>query len=150
MAVHLNRRAFTYAQTCIKDGRVVRDERDAWSEHQPSTKEENDFIASQGFEEYAMWHLGVDDEQPEDTKRRYKFPYGDFKKVHRCAVLTAESRAGQYKHLDIERAAAKLHSLIDGMKEHPPIEATRHAARGSSGHAGDGGTVHVRRAGGRR
>lgn len=125
MAVQLNRRAFTYARTCVKEGRVVRDERDAWSEHQPSTSEENAFIEAHGFKEYAQWHLGVDDEQPEDVKRRYKFPYGDFKKVHRCGVLTAESRAGQYKYLDIEEAAAKLHGLIDGMKAHPPIEATR-------------------------
>jgi hypothetical protein len=31
-------------------------------------------------------------------------------------VLSAESRAGQYKHLDIERAAAHLHGMIDRMK----------------------------------
>jgi hypothetical protein len=120
MAVRLNRRAYTYARTCIKQGRVVRDERDAWSEHQPSTGAENAFLESHGFEDYGRWHLGVDDEKREDVKGRYKFPYGDFKKVHRCGVLTAESRAGQYKYLDIEAAAAKLHSLIDGVNTHPP------------------------------
>jgi hypothetical protein len=67
-----------------------------------------------GFEEYSKWHLGIDDEQSEDTKRRYSFPYGDFKKVHRCALLSAESRAGQYKHFDIENAVAHLHGMIDG------------------------------------
>jgi hypothetical protein len=51
-----------------------------------------------------------------DTKGRYKFPFGDFKRVHRCAVLSAESRTGQYKHLDVERAAALLHEMIDGKK----------------------------------
>jgi hypothetical protein len=129
MAVQLNRRGVSHARTCISEARVVRDARDAWSEHQPSTKEENAFLASHGFRDYAKWHLGVDDQQPEDAKRRYKFPYGDFKKVHRCAVLSAESRAGQYKYFDIEAAAAKLHSLIDGVKEHPPIEATKRAPR---------------------
>jgi hypothetical protein len=89
MAVHLNRRGFSHARTCIREARVVRDARDAWSEHQPSTKEKNAFVESHGFREYAKWHLGVDDEQPEDAKRRYKFPYGDFKKVHRCAVPRA-------------------------------------------------------------
>jgi hypothetical protein len=58
----------------------------------------------------------IDAEHPEDTKGRYKFPFGDFKRVHRCAVLSAESRAGQYKHMDIERAAAHLHQMIDGKK----------------------------------
>src|SRR3981189_3255840 len=41
------------------------------------------------------------------------FPYGDFKNVHRCGVLSAESRAGQYKHFDIENAPAHLHGMID-------------------------------------
>jgi hypothetical protein len=31
-------------------------------------------------------------------------------------VLSAESRAGQYKHINVERAAAHLHEMIDGKK----------------------------------
>jgi hypothetical protein len=127
MAVKLNLRAYSYAKACVREGRVVRDERDDWSEHQPSTQEENAFIESHGFEEYGKWHLGVDDEQPWDVKRRYKFPYGDFKKVHRCAVISAESRAGQYKYFDIEDAAARLHGMIDGTR-HPLPPQLRHAA----------------------
>ena len=65
--------------------------------------------------EYAKWYLAVDDEGAENTKGRYKFPYGDFEKVHRCGILTVESRAGQYKHLDIENAAAHLHGMIEMM-----------------------------------
>jgi hypothetical protein len=113
MAVKLSRTAFEYAKELVRRRKVVVDERDAWSEHQPSTQQENDFIDAHGFAEYGKWHLGIDDEQDEDTKARYKFPYGDFKKIHRCAVLTAESRAGQYKHFDIERAAAHLHGMIE-------------------------------------
>jgi hypothetical protein len=120
MAVRLNQPAYTYARSRVKAGLVVRDERDAWSEHQPTAKEENDFIEAHGFEAYGKWHLGVDEDQPKDTKKRYKFPFGDFKKVHRCAVISAESRAGQYKHLDIENAAARLHGAIDG-KKHPAL-----------------------------
>jgi len=37
--------------------------------------------------------------------------------VHRCGVLSAESRAGQYKHFDIEKAAAHLHGMIDVVKK---------------------------------
>jgi len=58
----------------------------------------------------------IDAEHPEDAKGRCKFPFGDFKRVHCCAVLSAESRAGQYKHIDIERAAAHLPQMIDGKK----------------------------------
>lgn len=124
MATKLNNRAFSHAQGLVKQGKVVRDERDAWSEHQPSTRKENEFIRRYGFDEYAKWYLGIDPEQDEHSKRRYKFPYGDFQKVHRCGVITAESRAGQYKYFDIEKAAARLHAMID-KTEHKPILATK-------------------------
>lgn len=113
MAVKLSRTAFEHAGRLIKEGRAVYDERDDWSEHQPSAEDENRFIDEHGFAEYAKWHLGIDDEEGEDTKARYKFPYGDFKRVHRCALLAAESRAGQYKYGDIERAVAHLHGMIE-------------------------------------
>jgi hypothetical protein len=38
-------------------------------------------------------------------------------------VLTAESRAGQYKHYDIENAAAHLHGMIDAKR--PDVAAIR-------------------------
>jgi hypothetical protein len=116
MAVKLNRTAFEHAKELITKGRFVYDDRDAWSEHQPSAQQENDFIRLHGFGEYGKWYLGINDEKGEDTKGRYEFPYGDFQKVHRCGVLTVESRAGQYKHLDIENAAAHLHGMIEARK----------------------------------
>jgi hypothetical protein len=116
MPVKLNDSAFDYAKALIIAGHCVSDDRDAWSEHQPSAQQENEFIREHGLKEYGNWYLGINDEEPEDTKGHYEFPYGDFKDVHRCAVLSAESRAGQYKHLDIERAAAHLHGMIDSMK----------------------------------
>jgi hypothetical protein len=113
MAVKLNRKAYDHARELAAHGKVVLDERDDWSEHRPSTEEENRFIERHGFEEYAKWYLGVDDEKPYDRKTRYSFPYGDFEKIHRCGVLAAESRAGQYKHADIQQAAAHLHGMLD-------------------------------------
>jgi hypothetical protein len=116
MAVKLNKIAVQHAEQLIHDGEVVYDTRDAWSEHQPSTQEENEFIRLHGFGEYAKWHLGIDDSEDPENKRSYKFPYGDFENVHRCALLSAESRAGQYKHFDIERAVAHLHGMIEELK----------------------------------
>ena len=113
MSLKLNRNAFAYAKELINEGRFVFDEKDAWSEHQPSSGDENEFIQAHGFNEYARWHLGIDDAEDEQTKKRYKFPFGDFKKVHRCGLLSAESRAGQYKHFDIENGAAHLHGMIE-------------------------------------
>jgi hypothetical protein len=126
MAVTLNTRAFEHAKKLVSEGKFVYDERDAWSEHQPSAQDENEFIRLYGMDAYARWHLGIDHERPADTKGAYEFPYGDFKNVHRCGILSAESRAAQYKHQDIATAIAHLHGMI---------EAERH----SSGRRASGG-----------
>jgi hypothetical protein len=116
MAITLNKRAYDHARKLIADGRYVIDGRDEWSEHRRSARRENDFIAEHGMAEYARWHLGVDDERAENSKGRYAFPYGDFERVHRCGVLSAEVRAGQYQHADVESAAAHLHGELDAHK----------------------------------
>ena len=115
--VTLNERAYDHAKELIGDGKAVVDERDDWSEHQPSSQQENDFIRDHGWGEYARWYLGINEEADDETKERYEFPYGDFERVHRCGVLSAESRAAQYKHTDIETAAAHLHGMLDAIRQ---------------------------------
>lgn len=117
MSVTLNEQAFEQAKRLIREGRYVADNRDAWSEHQPSTERENELIERHGWAEYGKWHLGVDRSEPDEKKAKYKFPYGDFVRVHRCGLLSAESRAGQYKYLDIERAAHELHEMMDAKRQ---------------------------------
>jgi hypothetical protein len=117
MAVKLHRPGYDHAIKLIEDGHVVLDERDAWSEHQPSAQDENAFIEQHGYGEYGRWHLGVDDKAKPETKGRYKFPYGDFSDVHRCAVLSAESRAAQRKYDDIETAVAHLHGMLEALRQ---------------------------------
>jgi hypothetical protein len=121
MAVRLHESSFDHARRLILADRCVLDDRDAWSEHQPSAAQENAFIEEHGYQEYARWYLGVDDEASPDTKAHYKFPYGDFANVHRCGVLSAESRAGQRKYYDIERAAAHLHGMLDVLMERASV-----------------------------
>jgi hypothetical protein len=113
MAARLNRTAFAHARELIKAGKVERDVRDDWSEHAPSTDQENAFIDKHGFVSFAEWHLGRDDEKSDGTKGSVSFPFGDFSKVHRCAVISLESRAAQYGHDDIRDAAKKLLELMD-------------------------------------
>ncbi len=112
-SVHLNGDAFAFAGELINQGRVIPDGKGAWREHRPPADHENEFIRLHGFGDYAKWHLGIDDRYPENTKRRYKFPYGDFKNVHRCGLLAARSRAAEYRYTDIERAAAQLIEVIN-------------------------------------
>jgi hypothetical protein len=140
MPVRLNRVAFDHAIELINKGKFVFDERDAWSEHRPSAQQENDFIDRHGFEEYAKWYLGINDDKAERIKGRYEYPWGDFNDVHRCGVLAAEGRAGQYKHFDIENAAAHLHGMIDALK------GTHSHQRSQAAQAGRAGRVSRRRA----
>ncbi|MCR2813552.1 hypothetical protein [Microbacterium sp. zg.Y1084] len=113
MAIELNRPALRHARALIRDGKVVRDERDDWSEAAPDADEENAFIDKAGWTEYSHWHLGVDRSENAQTKKAYTFPFGDFQRVHRSGVISGESRAGQYDHAEIRDALASLLALID-------------------------------------
>ncbi len=117
MAYKLNKKGYQNAMKLIKQGRFVSDVRDDWSEHAPSTRQQNSFLDKHGFSEYEKWFLGIDEEKKEGTKGRYKFPYGDFRDVHRCAVISDESRAGQYKHFEIEKALRHLLDMIDSKRK---------------------------------
>jgi hypothetical protein len=120
MAVKLHNSGYNHAKKLVGEGKVVLDDRDDWSEHQPSAADENAFIDAHGYAAYGRWHLAIDDERPTDTKGRYKFPYGDFSDVHRCAILAAESRAGQRKYADVQAAAAHLHGMLEALRQSSP------------------------------
>jgi hypothetical protein len=110
--IKLNQNALPFAEELINESRVVADGKGAWSEHRPSPDKQNEFIRLNGFGEYAKWHLGLDDRYPQNTKRRYKFPYGDFQSVHRCGLLAVKARAHQYGYVEIEKAAAELERMM--------------------------------------
>jgi len=118
--LELNEDAFAFGVQLIKQGHFIADRKGSWSHHQPSTELDNEFIRQHGFREYAKWHLAIDERYAENTKRRYKFPYGDFKNVHRCGVLAVQSRAAEYSYSEIENAATRLRGMI---------EATRNSMR---------------------
>jgi hypothetical protein len=124
--IKLNEDASSFAARLIKEGHVIADGKGAWSKHRPSADEENEFIRLHGFGEYAKWHLGIDQRYGANSKRRYKFPYGDFKEVHRCGLLAARSRARQYGYTEIENAAAALAREI---KNQPRINTDSHRFR---------------------
>lgn len=113
MTIRLNHDALAHAKSLIARGEVVSDARDDWSEAAPSTTQENAFIEANGYAEFGKWHLGEDPSEPDDTKARFSFPYGDFDKVRRGGVIAIESRAAQNDHADIAKASKTLLSLID-------------------------------------
>ena len=100
-----------HARRLIDQGSVDRDTE--WSDAAPSASEENDEIDDASFRKFAQWHLAVDPDKGEKTKGRYRFPYGDFDKVLRSAVIHAKARAAQNDHTEIEQAADDLLKRID-------------------------------------
>ncbi|KAA9339763.1 hypothetical protein F0P96_03870 [Hymenobacter busanensis] len=116
MAVKLNPEAVSYAQQLIRAGKVLHDE-GHWGEHNPDTKKENAYLEKHEYAEYGKWHLGVDASAGEDTKDRYKFPVGDFQKLHRDGLIAAKERAAQQGYRDIETAADELLQLVDKTKK---------------------------------
>src|SRR3712207_5998330 len=89
------------------------DDATEWSDAAPSADDENREIERHGYEGYAEWHLAIDEEASEETKARYRFPYGDFSKLNRAALIRAKQRAAQNDHDEIEKAVDDLLRRLD-------------------------------------
>ena len=113
MAMTLNARAYAFAQALVEAGRFVPDHSGGWRAHRPSREDEDAFVEAHGYDAYGDWHLGIDDVHGEQTKGRYRFPYGDFQMAHRCGLIAAERRADQFGKLDVASAATHLIAMID-------------------------------------
>src|SRR3954453_19876261 len=95
----------------------------AWGTAQPRAAEENAFLESHSWEEYAAWHLGLTEGGADQTKARYGFVYGDFRRVHRMGLISCHYRAGEWRQKKIELAA---HELLQRLH---PVSAWGPAAR---------------------
>lgn len=84
-----------------------------WSEAAPGAQEENDQIERHGWDGYGEWHLAVDIDASEETKGRYRFPFGDFSRVNRAALIHAKQRASQNDHDQVAQAADELLRRLD-------------------------------------
>jgi len=107
----VNERAVARARSLI-DARQYVLESD-WGEVQPRADDENAFLKGHSWDEYAEWHLGLNNEATDETKSRYAFVYGDFRRVHRTGLIACQYRAAEWRHKDIELAAHSLLQLLD-------------------------------------
>jgi hypothetical protein len=107
----VNKDAVARAEELIKARQYVL--RSDWGDVQPKAKDENAFLESHSWEEYAAWHLGLTDDATDETKARYAFVYGDFRRVHRTGLIACQYRAAEWRHKEIELAAHDLLQLLD-------------------------------------
>ena len=84
-----------------------------WGDVQPSADDENAFLERSGWAEYASWHLGLTVGANDETKARYGFVFGDFRRVHRTALIACVYRASEWRHKDVELAAHDLLQRLD-------------------------------------
>jgi len=107
----LNPRAVARARRLIEAHHYVLDS--DWGEVQPRAEDENAFFESHSWAEYGEWHLGLTDGATEETKGRYAFVFGDFRRIHRTAIIACQYRAAEWRHKQIELAAHELLQHLD-------------------------------------
>jgi hypothetical protein len=107
----VNDAAVAHAQRLIRARQYVLNS--DWGEVQPKAADENAFLSSHSWSEYAQWHLGLTEGAPDETKARYAFVYGDLRRVHRTGLIACHYRAAEWRHKEIELAAHDLLQLLD-------------------------------------
>ena len=90
--------------------------RSRWGDAQPGAAEQNAFLKTHGWEEYASWHLALTDGAADETKGRYAFVFGDFRRLHRMGLIACYYRAAEWEHTEVMLAAHKLLLYLDKSK----------------------------------
>jgi hypothetical protein len=110
----VNKRAVARARELIDARQYVLDS--TWGDVQPSAEDENGYLESHSWDEYAQWFLGLTDGATDATKARYGFVYGDFRRLHRSGLIACQFRAAEWRHKEVELAAHHLLQHLDGTR----------------------------------
>jgi hypothetical protein len=86
-----------------------------WGEVQPRADQQNAYLDSHSWEEYASWHLGLTVGAADETKARYAFVCGDLRRVHRSGLIACVYRAAEWRHKGVELAAHHLLQHLDSV-----------------------------------
>jgi hypothetical protein len=107
----VNERAVARARERIQARQYVLDSN--WGDMQPNAAAETAFLESHSWEEYADWHLALTESAAVETKARYGFVYGDFRRVHRSGVIACLYRAAEWRHTEVMETAYDLLRYLD-------------------------------------
>jgi hypothetical protein len=107
----VNRRAVERARRLIDARQYVLDS--DWGEVQPNAESENRYLKRHAWAEYAEWHLGLTEGATDETKARYAFVFGDFRRIHRSGIIACHFRAAEWRHKQVELAAHDLLQRLD-------------------------------------
>ena len=107
----INERGVAKARRLIGSRQYVLDS--GWGDVQPRAADENAYRERHSWDAYGEWHLGLTDGATDETKARYAFVYGDFRRIHRSGLIACHYRAAEWRHKDVELAAHDLLQLLD-------------------------------------
>jgi hypothetical protein len=107
----VNEQGVARAVTLIEAHQFVLDS--VWGDVQPTADDENAYLESHSWDDFAEWHLGLTDGANDHTKARYAFVYGDFRRLHRTGLIACQYRAAEWRHKEVELAAHELLQLLD-------------------------------------
>jgi hypothetical protein len=107
----LNTRAVAHCERLIESRQYVLDS--DWGEVQPDAAAQNAYLEDHSWADYAVWHLGLTEGANDETKARYAFVFGDFRRVHRTGLIACVYRASEWRHKEVELAAHDLLQQLD-------------------------------------
>jgi hypothetical protein len=110
----VNEEAVAHARRLIDARQYVL--RSSWNDVQPTAAEQNAYLESHTWAEYAAWHLALTDGATDETKARYAFVYGDFRRIHRMGLIACHYRAAEWEHKEVELAAHELLQYLDASR----------------------------------
>jgi hypothetical protein len=110
----VNERAVARARRLIDNHQYV--VRSNWGDRQPSADDENAYLARHSWDEYGEWHLALTEGANDETKARYAFVYGDFRRLHRSGLIACVYRASEWNHKEVELAAHELLQHLDASR----------------------------------
>jgi hypothetical protein len=111
----VNKPAVTHARRLIDAHQYVVES--DWGEAQPKAADQNAFLKTHSWDEYSQWHLALTDDANDESKARYAFVYGDFRRVHRMGLIACQYRAAEWQHKEIELAAHNLLQHLDATRK---------------------------------
>ena len=107
----LNDAAVEFARELIDARRYVLDS--DWGDVQPKADDQNAYLEKHTWDEYTKWHLGLTEGANDETKGRYAFVFGDFRRLHRTGLIACVYRASEWRHKEVELAAHDLLQRLD-------------------------------------
>jgi hypothetical protein len=110
----VNERAVAKARRLIDARQYVL--RSTWGDVQPTADDENAYLEKHSWDDYADWHLGLTEGANDETKARYAFVYGDFRRLHRSGLIACVFRAAEWNHKEVELAAHDLLQRLDAAR----------------------------------